>query len=114
MIILKLKCLSHGDAFILIYSIVEKSTYYDLVNLYEQILLIKDSKPRVVVVGAKCDMEKERQVKFSEGLSLAENFNCSFFETSAKCNYQVEDVFQHITKQLLKAKRTKKAKCIIM
>jgi hypothetical protein len=46
----------------------------------------------MVLVGNKCDLEDERVVGKELGKSLANQFNCSFMETSAKAKINVNDV----------------------
>lgn len=46
----------------------------------------------MVLVGNKCDLEDERVVGKDLGKSLANQFNCSFMETSAKAKINVNDV----------------------
>lgn len=46
----------------------------------------------MVLVGNKCDLEEERVVGKELGKSLANQFNCSFMETSAKAKINVNDV----------------------
>jgi len=46
-------------------------------------------------VGNKSDMdESKRAVPFSRGQALADEYNMQFFETSAKNNTNVDEVFQ--------------------
>jgi GTPase Era involved in 16S rRNA processing len=48
-----------------------------------------------VLVGNKSDMdESKRAVAYSRGQALADEFKLQFFETSAKSNTNVDDVFQ--------------------
>lgn len=48
-----------------------------------------------VLVGNKSDMdESKRAVPFSRGQALADEFKMQFFETSAKNNTNVDEVFQ--------------------
>ena len=44
----------------------------------------------------------DRKVTESEGRKLAEDFNMSFFETSAKTNQNVNEVFNFLTQEILK------------
>lgn len=46
----------------------------------------------MVLVGNKCDLEDERVVGKDLGKQLAQQFNCSFMETSAKAKINVNDV----------------------
>lgn len=109
--------MKNGQGFILVYSITAQSTFNDLQDLREQILRVKveqnlkfiihvsfinifcyllifkdtDDVP-MVLVGNKCDLEDERVVGKELGKQLAQQFNCSFMETSAKAKINVNDV----------------------
>jgi Ras-related protein Rap-1A len=107
--------MNNGQGFILVYSITAQSTFNDLQDLREQILRVKvswsmrfkvtktifnmcnfalqdtDDVP-MVLVGNKCDLEDERVVGKELGKQLANQFNCSFMETSAKAKINVNDV----------------------
>lgn len=52
----------------------------------------------MVLVGNKCDLEDERVVGKELGKSLANQFNCSFMETSAKAKINVNDVSNKTSK----------------
>ncbi len=54
------------------------------------------------MVGNKCD-KPDRVVTEEEGKKLADDFSMSFFETSAKTNQNVTEVFNYLTKEILKA-----------
>ena len=55
--------------------------------------LLKDTDDvPMVLVGNKCDLEDERVVGKELGKQLAQQFNCSFMETSAKAKINVNDV----------------------
>ena len=64
-----------GEGFLLIYSITNRSTFEELDEVYKEILMAKDPIPEggvpVVLVGNKCDLEKERDVTMEEGQAMA-------------------------------------------
>ena len=51
-----------------------------------------------MLVGSKCDLESERQVSVEEGRQLADRFQCSFMEVSAKANINVKEAFVELVK----------------
>lgn len=123
--------MSKGHAFILVYSVSSKQSMEELQPIYEQICQIKGDiqKIPIMLVGNKCD-ETQREVEASVGESLASKWKCSFMETSAKMDYNVQELFQELlnlekrrtvslqldgkkSKQLKKKERPK-GKCSLM
>lgn len=70
-------------------------------NWIEQI--DQNARPNVkkIIVGNKCDLEKERQITFEEGKALANEFNVEFLEVSASENINIENCFNNLVNQLL-------------
>ncbi|NXG45111.1 DIRA2 protein, partial [Psilopogon haemacephalus] len=89
--------IAKGHAFILVYSVTSRQSLQDLQPIFEQICRIKEDAPRVPVmlVGNKSD-ESQRELEASEGQALAGKWKCSFMETSAKTNYNVQELFQEL------------------
>ena len=54
-----------------------------------------------LLVGNKCDLQGPRAVKREEGEKLADEYDMSFFETSAKENESIEDAFTCIAKEIM-------------
>lgn len=46
-----------------------------------------------LLVGTKCDLESQRQVRKEKGLELAQQYGLSFVETSALENKNVHNAF---------------------
>jgi len=86
----------------LVYSITSQSTFNDLQELREQIVRIKDTHDvPMILVGNKCDLEDERVVGKEQVVNLARQFNyCSFIESSAKTNFNVNEIFYDLIKQI--------------
>ena len=55
----------------------------------------------MVLVGNKIDMEESRKVSYEEGQNLAKEVGMKFFETSAKTNYNVNETFTYLTREIL-------------
>ncbi len=84
---------------------------YDITNMYSfqrakswvnELQLYDQNMRRIVIAlaGNKLDMEEKRQVPTSLAKEFAEENNLIFFETSAKTNTNVNDVFQTIANNL--------------
>jgi len=56
----------------------------------------------VAIVGNKCDLKEDRAVSKEEGEALAGKMGAIFYETSAKENINVEEMFTSIAVQLHK------------
>ena len=76
-----------------------------------------------VLVGAKSDLDLERQVTTEEGKTFAEKLGCHFFETSAKDRINVREVFEELVRAVQKSKeqwknieahKSKSSTCVIM
>ena len=61
-----------------------------------QININNDNNYSIILVGNKIDLDNLRQVKKEDGINMAKKINCKFYETSAKNNENVEEVFENI------------------
>lgn len=83
-----------GAGFVLVYSIIEKSSIGGLGSLRESIVKVKDTEDiPMVIVGNKCDLEEKRAVSKEEGEQLAKGWDAEFFEASAKEKINVAEIF---------------------
>ena len=76
-----------GDAFLIVYSITERSSFDEAIIMREKILRCKDDDEIPIVLCAnKCDLEDQRQVQDSEGEELVKGWGdtAAFYQTSAK------------------------------
>jgi Ras-related protein Rap-1A/Ras-related protein Rap-1B len=113
--------MKNGQGFILVFSITSQATFNDLMELRDQILRVKDSeKVPMVLVGNKCDLEDDRVVQKDQGTKLADQWGCSFFETSARKKINVDEVFFDLVRQINRSmpekdkNKDKKKKCTIL
>jgi GTPase SAR1 family protein len=91
-----------GEAFVLVYSIVARSTFNDLEEFFEQILRVKDVNTwrSIIVVGNKIDLEDQRVVTIEEGQDLASRWGALFMETSAKTRINVDECFTSVARSV--------------
>lgn len=95
-----------GEGFVLVYSITTRSTFERVNRFRDQIARVKDTEDiPLVLVGNKCDMVNERQVKTQEGETMAKTLNCDFTEASAKTCVNVERAFYSVVRQIREAKQ---------
>ncbi|NHI91684.1 MAG: GTP-binding protein [Candidatus Lokiarchaeota archaeon] len=91
-------------AVILVYDVTNKLTFKDLPNWISEFQEKMGSKP-VIVVGNKVDLPESgeidprtkqpytKEVSSEEGKEFAESINATFFETSAKTNLNIDNLF---------------------
>ena len=57
----------------------------------------------MILVGNKCDIQDQRQIKKEEGEEYAKKKNIKFYEVSAKEGTNVNEVFEYLVKDILKS-----------
>eukprot|EP01129_Flabellula_baltica_P006622 TRINITY_DN2495_c0_g1_i1.p1 TRINITY_DN2495_c0_g1~~TRINITY_DN2495_c0_g1_i1.p1 ORF type:complete len:199 (-),score=21.87 TRINITY_DN2495_c0_g1_i1:528-1076(-) len=89
----------HG--YVLVYSITSLYSFEMVKVINEKILnaLGCEQVPRVLV-GNKSDMGSDREVTVEQGRALAESWGCQFYETSAKENENIDDIFGGIIEEI--------------
>lgn len=101
---LKEQCLTHGEGYIGVYSIDDEKSYQNLRKHLLELKRIRNTdRVPIVIVGNKLDLFQDRQVSTMEGVALAREFDCPFYETSAANRINVEDVFNGVIRQIRRA-----------
>ncbi|XP_016064240.1 PREDICTED: GTP-binding protein Di-Ras3 [Miniopterus natalensis] len=88
--------ISRGQAFVLVYSVTRKQTLEELKPFYELIREIKGrnlGKYPIVLVGNKCDDIRRRELSATDAVAFAMEWNCTYLETSAKMDINVQELF---------------------
>ena len=76
--------INFGEGFLLVYAVNDKESFECLEKRRDRILkLKKGQKCPIVLVGNKCDLERERVVLESEAKELARQWGAGYIETSA-------------------------------
>jgi len=93
--------IKNGQGFLVVYSITNHQTFQDIKMMREQIQRVKGvERVPLLLVGNKVDLEHQREVSKSEGITLAQQWECSFIETSAKNRININDVFAEVVKEM--------------
>ncbi|OBZ72621.1 Ras-related protein Rap-1 [Grifola frondosa] len=116
--------LKNGHGFILVFSLTQDASLREIDNVRQQILHLRggDMNIPVVVVGTKLDLASEREVPRATIQELATRWGIPFYETSAKRNWHVTDVFEDLVRQMRrcypngqpKMKKWRKDPCVVM
>ena len=93
-----------GMGFLLVYSVTDKQSLDELMDLREQVLRIKDSsKVPMVLVGNKADLTDERVISVEDGITVSTKWGrVPFYETSALLRSNVDEVFVDLVRQIIR------------
>lgn len=94
--------IKNGQGFVVVYSVTSLQSFYDIKLMRDQILRVKGMREFVpiLLVGNKCDLTAQREVRRSDGDALANSWGCSFIEASAKSAVNVNEVFAEIVREM--------------
>jgi small GTP-binding protein len=91
-----------ADACVIMYSCTSTLSFDELPKFYERVeQAMSPSKPKVVVVGNKCDLVNDRAVTEEQGRRYAESIAAPWIECSAKANINIDKIFMGCLEQLL-------------
>ncbi|OIW11227.1 hypothetical protein TanjilG_28318 [Lupinus angustifolius] len=86
---------------LLVYDVTDESSFNNIRNWIRNIEQHASDNVNKILVGNKADMdESKRAVPTSKGQALADEYGIKFFETSAKTNLNVEEVFLSIARDI--------------
>ena len=85
---------------ILTFDITQKNTFEEL-EYWKNTSNSKVPDMKYVMVGNKLDLEENREVTTEEAMAKAAEWNIPYFETSAKVNININEVFEKMTDLLL-------------
>ncbi|KAH8588007.1 small GTPase superfamily [Bisporella sp. PMI_857] len=94
------KWISHGEGFILVYSVTSRSSFLRPLGLGDRnISSMKAPHIPIILIGNQCD-SLERAVSIQEGDALAQEIGCHFVESTAKSCDSAHEIFSHMVRQL--------------
>ncbi|KAF3545411.1 hypothetical protein DY000_02008166, partial [Brassica cretica] len=86
---------------LLVYDVTDESSFNNIRNWIRNIEQHASDNVNKILVGNKADMdESKRAVPTAKGQALADEYGIKFFETSAKTNLNVEEVFFSIGRDI--------------
>ena len=97
---------AHG--IMMVYDITDLESFQNLNSWLIEIEKNASKNVYKILVGNKCDMEKDRKVTFEQGKDFANQYGMKFFETSAKESTNVQEAFVAMTKEIIKGAQEKK------
>lgn len=88
-----------ANAVILCYDICDRDTFKNVSKWLEEVERFSMGKPLVILCGTKTDLESKREISYLEGTEYAKSKDMTFFESSAKNNVNIKEIFKVIAEQ---------------
>jgi len=86
---------------ILVFDITRRSTFASLQRWLDDVRALTSPQASIVLVGAKCDKEDDREVSWDEGSRWAAERELHYLESSSLIAYQTNAPFMHLTRSIL-------------
>ena len=96
---------SHG--LFLIYDITNRDSFKNLENWLSEIEEHAIKNVLKILIGNKCDLENDREIKTEEGQAFANRNGMQFMETSAKMNTNINESFETLAKLMIECSSDK-------
>ncbi|CAG0923990.1 unnamed protein product [Notodromas monacha] len=87
-----------AQALLLLYDVTNRQSFFNVRSWLAEVKENARHNVVVVLIGNKCDVRFQREVKTHEGEALAKEYNVPFIETSAKTGHNVDFAFQAVVK----------------
>ncbi|XP_028129937.1 ras-related protein Rab-21 [Diabrotica virgifera virgifera] len=94
---------------VLVYDITDEDSFQKVKSWVKELRKMLGTDISLVIVGNKSDLEKDRHVDVEEAKSYAEKVKAMHFQTSAKLNEGVEEMFLALTQKMLEEAKLKAA-----
>lgn len=104
------------QGFMLVYSVTDQASFDYLPAMRDRILQAKatDHVPMVLVAN-KCESEDHlRVISALQGKALADAFGCPFYEASARNNFNIAEIFDDLTRQIVAPPSKRREACAVM
>lgn len=101
----------NANCFVVMFSLIDASTFNDLPDLLEQIAKVCDSNLEdiaIILVGNKADLNNQRVIASQQGIILGKQINATYVETSTKLGLNCNFVFQEAIKECFRKGVVKK------
>jgi len=96
---------------VLVYDITDADSFAKVKNWIKELRKMLGNEISLAIAGNKIDLEKQRHVSLQQAEEYAKSVGATHFNTSAKMNKGIEELFLHLSQQMMvkaddKAKNT--------
>lgn len=101
-----------SDGVIMIFDISNRQSFINIKKWIHEIDKYTDNNLQKILIGNKFDLNYKREVSYEESAEFADKLGINYFETSAKDNVNIENIFMYLVKNIYfnKEKDDKKEK----
>jgi len=96
------------DGALLVYDITDEESFKKVRTWVKELRRIVGEDIDITIAGNKVDLQRNRKVDEAEAKKYAQSVGATHFNTSAKLNRGLDDVFVDLTKRMLTRKSSKK------
>jgi Ras-related protein Rab-21 len=90
-----------ADAALLVYDITDAESFAKVKKWVKELRKIVGNDIVLAIAGNKIDLEKSRNVNEQEAMKYAESVGATHFNTSAKANKGLDEVFMDLSQRML-------------
>ena len=102
-----------AQGILLMFDLTNKYTFQNLENWIKEIYNIRDKVP-LIIIGNKCDLEKQIEVNDDVVKKFGEKINASYYKTSAKNGKNIDKAIVNFVKQIIDLDITNKDKTYVL
>jgi len=95
-----------SDGALLVYDITDAESFNKVKKWVKELRKIVGNDISIAIAGNKIDLEKNRNVVEADALKYAETCSASHFNTSAKANKGLDEVFLDLTQRMMERRVT--------
>lgn len=96
-----------ADGIILMFDLTNQKSYDEISNWMMNIKDIKGDDFPMILIGNKCDLEKERVISKEEGIELSKKYKLKYFEASNKTGENIQESGTSIISLVIEARDRK-------
>ncbi|OHT00101.1 small GTP-binding protein [Tritrichomonas foetus] len=91
-----------AHAALLVFSVIDQKSFDRMVQWKKELFMSRGEDIKIVVVGNKIDMVKERCISAQQAERFAQSIHAKYFEVSAKTGQGIDMLFLHVGSLLVK------------
>lgn len=85
----------------LCYDVTDRESFLNIDNWLYEVRKYSNNNVKIILCGTKSDLYTKRQVSYTEGKMTADNYGFDFFETSAKKDVGVTELFEKSSEKMM-------------